>query len=150
MILRFLKSLGIYLLVVLGGTILFIALSPLLNYLAYSDRPGPGFAERKQPFSYSELLAGLRFGAGYAVLMVPYAAFIGILCILVVRGLEKVRLHRYAVSAVAGAIFLFATGYLALAMGWYIAAGAPLIVFTAVLGSITGALLITNLKKPNQ
>ena len=150
MILRFLKSLGIYLLVVLGGTILFIALSPLLSYLAYSDRPGPGFLERKQPFSFSELVAGLKFGAGYAIFMAPYAAVIGALCILVVRALEKMRLHRFAVSGIAGVIFFFATGYLALGMGWYIAAGGPLIIFTAVLGLITGALIITNLRKPNQ
>jgi hypothetical protein len=147
---RFLKSLGSYLLTVLGGTILFIALSPLFNYVAYSDRLGPGFYVRKQPFSFSELLAGLSFAAGYAVLMAPYAAVVGAVCILVIRALEKVKLHRCAVSGIAGMIFFFSTGYLALVMGWYIAAGAPLIIFTAVLGALAGALLIPNPSKRRQ
>ncbi len=150
MILRFLRSLGIYLLLVLGGTLLFIALSPLLNYLSYSDRPGPGFLERKQAFSFAELVAGLKFGAGYAVFMAPYAAVTGALSILVVRGLEKIKLHRFAVSGIGGVLFFFTTGYLAVGMGWYIAAGGPLIITTAVLGAVAGAVCIPNLRKPNQ
>ena|ERR1700690_652271 len=150
MILRFIKSLGIYLLLVLGGTILFITLAPLLHYVSYSVRPGPGFYERKQPFSLGELVAGMKFGAGYALFMSPYAAVIGTLCIFIVRGLEKVKLHRFAVSSIGGVIFFFATGYLALGMGWYIAAGGPLILATAIFGTVAGAAFIPNLRKPNQ
>jgi hypothetical protein len=147
MILRFLKSLCVYLLVVLGGTILFIAISPAFDYLSYSDRPGPGHHQKSVPFSFSEFLSGLKFGASYALFMSPYAAVIGTLCILPIRGLEKLKLHRFAVSGIGGVLFFLATGYLALGMGWYIAAGGPLIITTAALGAFAGAVLIPNLRR---
>lgn len=36
------KSLALYLLGAVGGTVTFLSLAPVVGYLPYSDRPGPG------------------------------------------------------------------------------------------------------------
>jgi hypothetical protein len=148
MIKRFLSHLSVYLLTVCGGAALFIALSPAFSYLAYSDRPGPGFYNRAQPFSFGELASGLEFGGGFAAFLAPYAAVIGILGILIVRALEAAKFNQWVVSVLGGTFLFFGTGYVSMGIGWYISAGGGLTTVTAMLGAIVGSIVIPNHSHP--
>jgi hypothetical protein len=141
MIKRFISNLGVYLLIVCGGVSLFIGISPAFGYIAYSDRPGPGFYERAQPFSVGEFASGIKFGGGFAAFLALYAAVIGILGILLVRSLEAIKLNRLVVSIFGGTALFFGTGYVTMGIGWYISAGGPLITFAAILGACVGSLV---------
>src|SRR5258708_7216208 len=80
--LDWMKSLGLYAVVVAAGTLLFLVGSSIVGYLAYSDRPGPGWG--RGVFSWSEV----KFFAGWLPLLVyfllylvaalfPFARFLG-------------------------------------------------------------------------
>src|SRR5215510_14072722 len=75
-------SLGLYTVVVSAGTLLFLVGSSIVGYLAYSDRPGPGWG--RGTFSWSEVkffvgwLPLLMFGLLYlGAALFPFARLLG-------------------------------------------------------------------------
>lgn len=141
-IFSFLRSLALYLAVVVGGVTLFLVLVPLLGYLPYSDRPGPGW------YGVFPALGWYAFWKN-AGEMLGYGLFLGLLFIvpgavalLIIRGIERwlpfstvVRILEILLAA------LFAGGWM-LSAGWYIAAGWPLVALALVLGAVAGAWVI--------
>jgi hypothetical protein len=137
-----LKTVGLYLVVVVGGVLSFLSLAPVFGYLPYSDRPGPGWFGRFPAVSWAEFWRGASFHFGWSVLLLPYAAISGLMLLLVVRVLERFRTPRVLV-AVVGALFGgFVSGYIVLGIGWYIAIAAAPVYVAMVLGFIFGAWLL--------
>lgn len=141
--LDFLKSLAQYLGFVAGGVTLFLIFAPVVGYLPYSDRPGPGWHGTFPALSVREFIANtgamLEYGLFLAVLFVIPGAF----GVLVIRGVERVvrtLTWRRVLATLIGALI---AGYWMLSAGWYISAGAPLHVLSIVLGGIAGAWLLT-------
>ena len=69
--LDWLKSLGLYAVVVSAGTLLFLVGSSAVGYLAYSDRPGPGWG--RGIFSWSEV----KFFVGWLPLLIYCLLYLG-------------------------------------------------------------------------
>jgi hypothetical protein len=136
------KSLGLYLLVVVGGTVAFLSVAPVVGYLPYSDRPGPGWFGSFPAVSWQEFLETFRFMLGWAMLLAPYAVVAGLIVFILARALEFVRTPRLIVALVCAVISAFFSGYLVLAFGWYIAIGAPPVYFAMLLGLLFGGLLL--------
>jgi hypothetical protein len=136
------KSVGLYLLVVIGGTVAFLSLAPLFGYLPYSDRPGPGWYGRFPAISWAEFIETVRYMLDWAKLFIWQSVFCALLIFLLARGLELVRTPRIAVAIVCAVVSAFFTGVLILAAGWYIAIGAAAFYFAISLAVVFGALLV--------
>jgi hypothetical protein len=104
------KSVGLYLLVVIGGTIAFLSLAPVFGYLPYSDRPGPGWYGRFPAISWAEFIETVWFMLGWAALFIPHSIVCGLLIALLARGLELVRTPRLVVAIVCAVVSVFFTG----------------------------------------
>ncbi len=142
-LLSYLNSVAKYTGVVVGGVTLFLILAPVVGYLPYSDRPGPGWYGTFPALSLREFVAntGAMLGSGlfFAVLFV----IPGAVAVLVLRGVERF-VHRLAwrraIGTLVGALF---AGYWMLGAGWYISAGLPLLILAVILGAFAGAWLLT-------
>ena len=75
-------------------------------------------------------------------MLILYAAAVGILLFGVTRLLERARLPRVAVAIVAAVLSGFASGYVVLGIGWYIAIAGPAVDVATVLGIIYGGWLL--------
>jgi len=135
------QSLSLYLLVVVGGVLCFLSLAPVIGYIPYSDRPGPGWYGRPQ-VTWSEFWRHLLFLLSWATLLLPYAIAVGIVLYIVTRLLERIRIPRIAVAIVAALLTGFASGYIVAGIGWYIALGDPPVVFAMLLGAAFGGWLL--------
>lgn len=141
---RFVRSLALYLLVVVGGVTVFLILAPLFGYLPYSDRPGPGWYARFPAMGWGEFWANtwgmLKFGLFFGILfLIP-----GALGVLLIRGVEQVVRHRMARRGVAALIAALAAGWWMVGAGWYISASVPMLVLAVLLGAIAGAALLAS------
>jgi hypothetical protein len=137
-----LKSVGLYLLVVIGGTVAFLSLAPVFGYLPYSDRPGPGWYGRFPAISWAEFIDTVRYMLGWAKLFIWQASFFALIIFLLARGLELVRTPRFVVAIICAVVSVFLTGLLMLAAGWYISIGAAPFYFAILLSVVFGALLV--------
>src|SRR4029077_16463213 len=70
-LLDWVMSLGLYVVVVAAGTLLFLINSSIVGYLAYSDRPGPRWG--RGVFSWSEV----KFFVGWLPLLVYSLLYLG-------------------------------------------------------------------------
>ena len=136
------KTVGLYLLVVIGGTVAFLSLAPVFGYLPYSDRPGPGWYGRFPAISWAEFIETVWYMLDWAKLFIWQSSFCALLIFLLARGLELVRTPRIAVAIVCAVVSVFFTGFLILAAGWYIAIGAAPFYFAIFLAVVFGALLV--------
>ena len=134
------RSLGLYVLVVVGGVFCFLSLAPLVGYLPYSDRPGPGWLGRAA--NWREFLGGVGFLLAWAPMMLPHTVTAGSILFLIARALERFGTPRLAVAIIAAVLAGFASGYLVLAFGWYIAIAEPPVYFAMALGIVFGAWLL--------
>lgn len=145
-VLRFLldlvKSVVLYMLVVIGGTVAFLCLAPVFGYLPYSDRPGPGWYGRFPAISWSEFIENGRFMLDWAGLFIWQAVLCALVIFFLARGLELVRTPRIAVAVVCTIVCVFFTGFLILAAGWYISIGAAPFYLSILLAVLFGALLL--------
>jgi hypothetical protein len=137
-----LKSVGLYLLVVVGGLFCFLSLAPVFGYLPYSDRPGPGWFGRFPGVTWSDFWSGFMFFLGWVALLVPYAVVAGLLLFVIARLLERFRVPRIAVAVVAALLAGFVSGYIVAGIGWYISIAAPPVYFAMILGIVFGAWLL--------
>lgn len=142
MLLSFLKSVALYLGVVVGGVTLFLIVAPLVGYVPYSDRPGPGWHGSFPAMSWSQFLSHSRGMLGFslfaALLMSQFAA----ICVLVIRLLERLRTPLSVVRFIGGVLTAFLSAYGWLGVGWYIAIGSPAVTLAIVLGALAGAWLL--------
>jgi hypothetical protein len=136
------KSVGLYVLVVIGGTVAFLSLAPIFGYLPYSDRPGPGWNGRFPAISWAEFVETVKFMLDWAKLFIWQAVVFALLIFLLARGLELVRTPRFAVAIICAVVSVFFTGFLMLAAGWYISLGAATFYFSILLAIVFGALLL--------
>ncbi len=142
LLLDLLKSIGLYLLVVVGGSLCFLSLAPLFGYLPYSDRPGPGWIGKFPAIGWADFWHGVVNMFGWALLLLPYATVAGLIVFTVARLLERVKTPRVIVAIVAALVAAFASGYVVLAIGWYIAIAEAPVDFASVLGLIFGGFLL--------
>lgn len=138
-LLRFLKSLTVYLVTIAGGVTLFLIIAPLFGYLAYSDRPGSGWFGAFPALSWTQFWAN---AAG----MLGYGAFLGILflipgavAVLIIGGIERFVRHRVLARALAALVGALGAGYWMLGAGSYISAGPALLFLALFLGGLAGA-----------
>ena len=136
------KSVVLYLLVVIGGTVAFLCFAPVFGYLPYSDRPGPGWYGRFPAISWGEFIGEVQFMLAWTELFIWPSIVCGLILFFLARGLELVRTPRIAVAIVCSLISVFFTGYLILAAGWYISIGGAAFYFAILLALVFGALLL--------
>ena len=141
-LLNFVLSVGLYVLVVIGGTVAFLCVAPVFGYLGYSDRPGPGWFGRFPAITWPEFVENARFMFGWAELFVWQSLFFGFLIVLLGRGLEWMRTPRIAVAIICAVASVFFTGFVMLAAGWYISLGAAPFYFSILLAVLFGAILL--------
>ena len=148
-----LRSVGLYVLLIVGGSFLFLCLAPVFGYLPYSDRPGPGWIGKFPAIGWADFRNTVEYMLGWALLLLPYAIVAGLIVFSVARLLERFRTPRIAVALVAAVVAGLVSEHIVLGIGWYIAiARAPGYVAMA-LGLIYGGLLlprVSNLQRPAQ
>ncbi len=137
-----LKSVGLYLLVVVGGIVCFLCLAPVFGYLPYSDRPGPGWIGRFPGITWGDFLGVVSFLLGWALLLTPYAIVAALILFGVARLLERIRTPRLIVAVVGALLAGFVSGYIVEGIGWYIAIAEPPVHVAELLGIIFGAWLL--------
>ena len=137
-----LKSIGLYLLVVVGGSFCFLSVAPVFGYLPYSDRPGPGWFGRVPAIGWAEFWRGAVFMLGWVALLLPYAIVAGLIVFAIARLLERFRTPRAVVAIISGLLSGFVSGYIVLGIGWYIAISEVAVDVASVLGLMFGGLLL--------
>ncbi|HEX6912753.1 MAG TPA: hypothetical protein VF142_20265 [Longimicrobium sp.] len=126
----------VYLGVVVGGTTGFLALAPLFGYLAYSDRPGPGWYGRFPAMGWAEFVRN----AGDVMSIGAFFVTLFVLPALVVAAVAGPSSRPPASRRVAGgAAGMLLSGWWMAGGGWFMAAGWPLAGLAAGLGLIAGA-----------
>lgn len=141
-----LKTIGKYLLIVVGGTILFLILSPVAGYVPYSDRPGPGWHGNPFEITWEDFTGNARYMFGFSIFLSMYAIFNAVILYAVVRLLEKFHVHK-TIVAIIGAVFSgFLSSYMVAGIGWYIAIGLTAIIVSLILGVIFGAFVLPKIR----
>jgi hypothetical protein len=141
-LLRFLKSLALYLATVAGGVTLFLIAAPLFGYLPYSDRPGPGWFGQFPALGWGEFWANAWEMLGYGLFLAVLFVIPGALGLLLARGVERLVRHRRVQRALAAVVGALAAGWWMLGAGWYISAGWALLVLAVALGGVAGACIL--------
>ena len=137
-----LRSVGLYVLLIVGGSFVFLTLAPVFGYLPYSDRPGPGWIGKFPAIGWADFWHTAQNMFGWALLLVPYAIVAGLIIFSVARLLERFRTPRIAVALVAAVLAGLVSEHIVLGIGWYIAiAQAPGYVAMA-LGLMYGGFLL--------
>ena len=134
--LDWLKSLGLYVLVVALGTLLFLIGSSVVGYLAYSDRPGPGWG--RGAFSWTEV----KFFVGWLPLLMYFLLYLAAALFPFARLLGWFHSPRWLVRVFGGVFAGIAALIGVLAAGWYIAISQYPVYAGAVSGMVYGALLL--------
>lgn len=142
--LDWLKSLGLYVLVVAAGVLLFLIGSSVVGYLAYSDRPGPGWG--RGVFGWAEV----KFFVGWLPLLVYPLLFLGAALFPFARLLRWFHSPRWLVRVFGGVFASIAALIGVLAAGWYIAISQYPVYGGAVCGMIYGALLLPRFSGPQR
>ena len=141
-LLDLLRSIVLYLLLIVGGSLCFLSLAPVFGYLPYSDRPGPGWIGRFPGVGWADFWHGVVFMSGWALLLTPYAIVAGLVVFGITRLLERFKTPRTVVAVVAASLAGFVSGYIVLGIGWYIAIAAAPVYFAAALGLLYGAVVL--------
>jgi hypothetical protein len=130
------KSLGLFAVVVAAGTFLFLVSSTIVGFLPYSDRPGPGWG--RGAFNWHEV----GFFFGWLPLLIYPLLFVGLALFPFARLLGWFRAPRWLLRAFAGLFSGIAALIAVLAGGWYIAISGSAARAGALSGMIYGALLL--------
>lgn len=138
------KSLGLYVVVVVAGTILFLISSSMVGYLAYSDRPGPGWG--RGVFSWAEV----KFFIGWLPLLAYFLLFLGAALFPFARILGRFHSPRWVIRVFGGAFAGVAALIGVLSSGWYIAISQYPVYAGAVCGLVFGALLLPRFSGPQR
>jgi len=133
-----LAAVGDYLLFAVGGTILLLAASTVIGYLPYSDRPGPGWYDSKQTFSFGQVWYFVNWGAFLAL----YAYVVGLALFLGAWVLASLRSPRWLIAVLGGLAAGYVSFYLVAATGWYIAISPFPVYGAGILGLFFGGWLL--------
>ncbi|UPT77495.1 hypothetical protein MN086_10660 [Sulfurovum sp. XGS-02] len=114
----------------------------MAGYLAYSDRPGPGWYAEPFSLSWEEFLSNTVYILGWALLLSIYAIIIALVLFGLVRLLERFKMPDLGVAIVGAVLSGLLSAYIVLGIGWYIAIGLPAIIVGLVLGMLFGAFLL--------
>jgi hypothetical protein len=128
--------------VVVGGVTMFLVLSPLFGYLAYSDRPGPGWHGSFPAMSWTNFWSNALLMLETGLFLAIFFGFPGLICVLLIRLAEIVTRNQWIIRSVAALLGGVTAAYWMLGAGWYIAAGEALSWTALVLGIIAGATVI--------
>jgi hypothetical protein len=137
-----LRSVGLYLVVVVGGSVCFLSLAPVFGYLPYSDRPGPGWIGKFPGIGWADLWHVVVYMSGWALLLMPLAIVAGLVVFSIARVLECFGTPRIIVAGVGGLLAGLVSGYIVAGVGWYIAIAETPVYFAAALGLIYGSVLL--------
>ena len=146
-LLDLLRSIGLYVLIVVGGSLCFLCVAPMFGYLPYSDRPGPGWYGKFPALSWAAFWDGVVSMFDWALLLVPYALVAGLIVFAVARLLERFKAPRVLVAVVGALLAGFVSGYIVLAIGWYIAIAEAPVYFAIVLGLVFGVFLLPSARR---
>lgn len=139
---RVVRTVLAYVGVVAGGLTVFLTLTPLLGYLAYSDRPGPGWFGRFPAMGWGEFWNHawnmMSIGSFIAVLyVVPALVLLGMVRMAEGRGISP-----RAVWIGAAAVSAAFAAYWTMGVGWYFNGSPPVAVMGMVLGAAAGAWVL--------
>jgi hypothetical protein len=147
LVLDYLRNAVLFLLASSGVAALAVIILPLIGYMSFGDRPGPGWYGLPKQITWDGILSLVEyavalpvFGAIPALIyfVVPYAA---------VRLLQLTRLPRW-VSQVIGGLFCGIVALLVIEMaGWYIALGA-LAAYAGILGGALYGAFVMACRRP--
>lgn len=137
-----LKAVGLYLLVVVGGSVCFLSLAPVFGYLPYSDRPGPGWIGKFPGIGWADFWHGVVFMSGWALLLMPLATIAALILFSIARILEWLKTPPSVVAVIGGLLAGLVSGYIVLGLGWYIAIAQAPVYFAAILGLVYGSVLL--------
>jgi hypothetical protein len=130
------KSLGLFAVVVAVGTFFFVVSSTVVGFLPYSDRPGPGWG--RAAFSWHEV----GFFVGWLPLLIYLLLYLGAALFPFARLLGWFHVPRWLLR-VFGAVFSGLAAFVAvMAAGWYIAISQYPAIAGALSGMIYGAVLL--------
>jgi hypothetical protein len=130
------KSLGLYAVVVGAGTFLFLVGSSVVGYLAYSDRPGPGWG--RDNLSWTEV----KFFASWLPFLIYPLLYLGAALFPFARMLGWFRSPRWLLRVFGGLFAGIASLIAVMAAGWYIAISQYPVYAGAVSGMIYGVVLL--------
>lgn len=142
LLLDFFRSVVKFLLVAVGGTALFLIVAPVLGYVPYGDRPGPGMHFEPLSLSWQALLVNAELVLGWSLLLSIYDVVVAIFLIAVIRGLERISLPRIGVRIAGGVVGGILSGYVTFGVGWYIGIGVPAILVSLLLGATCGSFIL--------
>jgi hypothetical protein len=127
--------------VLAGGVFVLLAVSSSIGYLAYSDRPGPGWFNPHLP-----TLQELGFYISWAFFFVgPFALLCGAVLFVFGQLISWLGAPVWTLR-VLGGFFAAALGFWGIAAaGWYIAISVVAVYGGAVLGLLYGAVLLPKL-----
>jgi len=145
-----LKTIGKYLVTVVGGTVLFLIISPVTGYVGYSDRPGPGWRGGLFEITWQGFIGNAIEMIQWGLFLAIYAIVMAVALFAVIRLLEKLRVHKIAIAIIGATLSGFLSGYIVLGIGWYIAIGTPAVTASMLLGALFGAFQLPKRRIPNQ
>jgi hypothetical protein len=135
-----LTSIAKYLGIVVGGTAAFMLVTPLIGYVPYSDRPGPGWHGGFLQISWQEFVGYLGFlGEWLIFLVAPYALAVAIISFSLVRASERFGTPLAAVRVVGAVVTAALTFLMLAASGWYISLGLAAGLCGTALAAYVGA-----------
>lgn len=132
------KVITTYLLVVMGGTVVFMTFLSVIGYLPYGDRPGPGWYGWQ---GMAAIKSGLYF-LQWASLGVLPGAVAGGLLFVSVQLLRWIDTPRWLIAILGALASGFISLYLVLGVGWYIAIGEVPVYGAGILGLTYGGWLL--------
>jgi hypothetical protein len=133
-VLRFLRAFALYLVIVIGGLTLFLIVIPLVGYVLYGDRPGPGWYGVMPTFSWHGIQETLGFSQVFARLFAFPTAIITALVLL----FERICDNQAVTRIIGGVLGAIAAAFVMYVMAWIMSPGSVLLLVALCLGAIAG------------
>lgn len=132
------RTVGLYVLVVAGGTLLFLLGAAFIGYAPSSDRPGPGWYGWRGALSVAEI----RYFGGWLVFLLPPALIVGTALALTAEVLQLLRSPRWILSTTVALLSGLLSLLIVDATGWMIAIGSLAVFVAGALGMVFGGLIL--------
>jgi hypothetical protein len=141
-VLRFLRLLFLYCLIVTGGTTLFLIIAPIIGYLPYSDRPGSGWLGMFAGLFQDAFWSTMKFAIGTGIFMLLVIVCPGAIITTIMLWLEHIHVKPVILRTIGGILGGLVAVYTVLAISWYIAADILLLVMMVLLGAVAGVTVL--------
>ncbi|MGH7324615.1 MAG: hypothetical protein ACREJ9_08205 [Candidatus Rokuibacteriota bacterium] len=133
-ILDFARTSGLYVVVLVGGTVLIVVATAFIGYLPYSDRPGPGWYGWRGSISLHELAFVLQ----WSIFLVIPAAVVGAFLFLSVQLLQWLHTPRWLIGALGALVSGVLSLMVVAGVGWIVALGAVAACGAGIIGGFFG------------